>query len=148
MTAPEPAPPADERPAVQAAPAQSGHWWSSVPRHLGRARTSTIVLALLWVAIFVLYVYVRPEAAVTGASTTGNPSRGVQQPAPTRTAPRTTPHATTTPPTTAPGHTSPTETSPPSTRSTAPTGTATVPTTPAPTPAGPTLPTGGASPTT
>ena len=148
MTAPEPPPPsADGQPAVQTAPAQSGHWWSSVPRHLGRARTSTIVLALLWAAIFVLYVYVRPDPAVTAGSTTGNP--GVQQPAPTRTAPRTTtPQSTTTPPTTPPAHTSPTQTSPTSPQTTSPTGTATLRSTPPATPAGPTLPTGGASPST
>jgi hypothetical protein len=147
VTAPEPPRPADGQPAVQTAPAQSGHWWSSVPRHLGRARTSTIVLVLLWVAIFVLYIFVRPEPAVTGASTTGNPNTGVQQPAPRRTvAPPTTAHPTTTPPTTTPPHPSPTETSPTtSPHTTSPTGTGTFTTTPPATTAGPSLPGSGNS---
>lgn len=129
---------------VQTAPARSARWWSSVPRHLGRARTSTIVLALLWAAIFVLYLAVRPDPAVTGASTTG-PNGGVQ-PAPTATAPRTTAHPTTTPPTTTPAHTTPSGSATTSLHTTSPTDTGTASTTPTTTPAGPTLPTGGGSP--
>jgi len=135
------------QPEVHTAPARSGRWWSSVPRHLGRARTSTIVLAVLWAAIFVLYIAVRPVPAVTG-STTGNPTGGVQ-PAPTATAPRTTTaHPTTAPPTTTPARTTPTGSATMSSQTTSPTDTATASTTPTATPAGPTLPTGGGSPST
>jgi hypothetical protein len=34
---------------------------SRIPGHLGRARTSTVVLAVLFVAIFALYLYIRPD---------------------------------------------------------------------------------------
>ncbi|MGY1849718.1 MULTISPECIES: hypothetical protein [unclassified Blastococcus] len=37
-------------------------WWSAVPKHLGRARTSTVVLAVLFVSVFALYLNVKPPA--------------------------------------------------------------------------------------
>jgi hypothetical protein len=53
-------------PTLTTAPAEGPrHWWRSIPRHLGRARTSTVVLAVLFVAIGLLYLYVRPETTDT-----------------------------------------------------------------------------------
>jgi hypothetical protein len=37
-------------------------WRQKVPAHIGRARTSTLVLAMLFVAFFSLYLLVRPPA--------------------------------------------------------------------------------------
>ena len=54
-------------PAVSTAPARSR--WSRIPHHLGRARTSTVVLAVLFLAIGTLYLNVRPDT--TGTATTG-----------------------------------------------------------------------------
>jgi hypothetical protein len=60
-------------PAVTTQPAGSG--WSRIPDHLGRARTSTVVLTVLFVAVFVLYLYIRPETPGTvPAGTTSNPA--------------------------------------------------------------------------
>lgn len=36
--------------------------WDALPHHLGRARTSTVILSLLFLAIFTLYLNVRPDA--------------------------------------------------------------------------------------
>jgi len=54
-------------PAVTTAPAGSG--WSRIPDHLGRARTSTVVLSVLFLAIGTLYLNIRPDT--TGTATTG-----------------------------------------------------------------------------
>ncbi|WP_113780433.1 hypothetical protein [Geodermatophilus sp. TF02-6] len=87
--------------------------WSRVPHHLGRVRTSTVVLAVLFLAIGTLYLYVRPDVPSTGTAV-----------APTG---RTTAPATTAPATTAPRE--PTETSEPTApttpRTTSPDGTTT-----------------------
>jgi hypothetical protein len=55
-------------PAVSTAPPAGlrRRWWSSVPHHLGRARTSTAVLVVLFLAIGTLYLYVRPETTASG----------------------------------------------------------------------------------
>jgi cytoskeletal protein RodZ len=87
------------------------------PGHIGRARTSTLVLALLFVGLGVLYLYVRPADPAT------DPAGGTTQvstPAPA-------PATTTAPPTTEPAPTTPEETTPPTT-----TGLPTDPTTTAP----------------
>ncbi|MGY1642123.1 hypothetical protein ACI782_13495 [Geodermatophilus sp. SYSU D00703] len=70
-----------EAPAVSTAPPIDlrRRWWSAVPHHLGRARTSTVVLAVLFLAIGTLYLYVRPEST---ASTSVDPAGGTSVPAP------------------------------------------------------------------
>jgi cytoskeletal protein RodZ len=130
-------------PEVTTAPA--GGRWSRIPHHLGRARTSTLVLGVLFLAIFALYLNIRPETTGTATTETGN-TAPVQAPAstsesttPTTTAPETTQEQPTT--TEEPTTTSaPTETSEPegTTESTAPTpaGTSTVPTPTLTSPAG------------
>ena len=93
-----PGDPTREQPAVQPtvttepAPGTPHRWWSAIPRHLGRARTSTVVLVLLFLATGVLYLYVKPEETAASTPTGGDPA--VNQPA------TTTPPATTPPPAT------------------------------------------------
>src|SRR5215218_4819751 len=93
--------PVVEAPSVSTAPPPSRphRWWSSIPSHLGKARTSTVVLGVLFLAIGALYLNVRPDP-VQPATTGGT----VQTTAPARTtAPGTTAPETTTPgPTTEP----------------------------------------------
>jgi hypothetical protein len=88
--------PVVETPSVSTAPPPSHArgWWSSIPSHLGKARTSTVVLAALFLAIGALYLNVRPDPVPP--PTTGGT---VQTTAPAQT---TAPPATTTPETTAP----------------------------------------------
>jgi hypothetical protein len=82
----------DTTPEPTATPQVTRSPWhiSRIPGHLGRARTSTVVLSVLFVAIFALYLYVKPE---TPATATG----GVQEPASTTAPARTTAAPTTTP---------------------------------------------------
>ena len=129
MTAGPAAP--DERPAGPAHAAtttggatlrRSSRWLAAVPRHLGRARTSTVILSLLFLGIGTLYLGVHPTTAQTT-----NPAGGVVQPAPA-TATSTT-RARSTAPSTTPAP-APTSTSSAPTGSTAATPT---PTTSAPT---------------
>jgi hypothetical protein len=86
-------------PTVSTAPPPSSRvrrWWSSIPSHLGPARTSTVVLAVLFLALGSLYLTVRPDPAAT----TSTPVRTTA----------TTPAAPSAPPaTTAPTTTTPTE---------------------------------------
>lgn len=153
--------PAEERPApaqastgptvTTAPPPRAGRRWSRLPTHVGPARTSTIVLAVLFVGIFVLWLYVRPPAAATAGSTGGNPGTGqqVQQPAPTSTA-TPTPTETTTPTTSADSSsTGPSATTTSGrTATTTPTGTKGAPTAPSGgSTSAPSLPTSGAAPT-
>jgi cytoskeletal protein RodZ len=123
-------------PEVTTVPAGSG--WSRVPDHLGAARTSTVVLAVLFVAIFALYLNIRPDT--TGTSTAGTGDNAPSQ-APA-TPPESTPTLTPTPETTAeptPTEEAPTTSAP--TDTTVPEGTTTSDV-PAPTEtAPPTLPT-------
>jgi hypothetical protein len=144
-------------PTVRTAPTaeqQPRRWWAAIPRHLGRARTSTVVLALLFVVIGVLYLEVRPDPGLA----TGGEDAVVEE-APGAPAP-TAPPATTPPPeepvpteepstTSVPEETSPPEestgTAPPSSEE--PSGTGTEGTTPLPEPttelpAEPTTPSG------
>jgi cytoskeletal protein RodZ len=92
-------------PSVSTAPARDG-WRSRIPAHLGRARTSTVVLSVLFLAIFALYLNIRPETTGTVATTTSD--TGTVQPVPTTTtpAPETTAEPTPTPTTTTPRTTS------------------------------------------
>ena len=93
--------------------------WGAIPRHLGRARTSTVVLTLLFLGIGALWLNIRPDPAPTAPASGG----GIDQPAPvvpTTPAPTTEPVPTptdvptTTPevPTTTSDVPSPTDTSP------------------------------------
>jgi hypothetical protein len=91
--------------------------WGTIPSHLGRARTSTVVLSVLFLACLVLWVNIRP--ATPGTATTGEGSVVEQPvvpvpvvPVPTTSAPTPEPA-----PTTAPERTPTTE--PPATTSTA-----------------------------
>ena len=140
MTTPEtdgPGEPTREPSVSTAPPPAPRRWWTAVPHHLGRARTSTVVLALLFVGLYVLYLQVRPpepsagptsgstvQAPVTSAPATPGPAEPTQTAGPTTTAPTTTP---TPGPTTAP---SPTEESGPAGESTGQPPTATEQTTP------------------
>ena len=108
--------------------------WGAIPRHLGRARTSTVVLSLLFLAIGALWINIRPDQPPP-------PGTVVDQPvAPATTAVPTTPAPTEPVPTTEPAPTTPEPEAPP-------TGTGTpVPTTtseaPAPLPDTTSTPTG------
>ncbi len=127
-----PGEPAGEPSVSTAPPAAPRRWWSSVPHHLGRARTSTVVLALLFVGLYVLWLYVRPPDVPTAPATDGTT---VQTPAATAPAE---PPATTGPTTTAPAPTT-SPTPDPTSLPPAETGGEEPPaetTTPAPTPAG------------
>ncbi|SDN99999.1 hypothetical protein [Geodermatophilus sp. DSM 45219] len=88
------------QPSVSTAPASAPRrWWSAVPHHLGRARTSTVVLALLFVGLYTLYLYVRPPDTTTVVPATGTT---VETPAPSDVplVPTETPEPTTEEPTT------------------------------------------------
>jgi hypothetical protein len=86
-------------PSVSTAPARSGPF-SRIPAHLGRARTSTVVLSLLFVGIFALYLTIKPADPGTASSTPSD--TGTEQPAtvpsPTTTAPETSADPTTSAP--------------------------------------------------
>jgi hypothetical protein len=144
MSAPDD--PTREQPAVEPtvstepAPGRPRGWWSAIPRHLGRARTSTLVLAVLFLAIGTLYLYVKPDPVASREPAGGD--SGVTEPAdpggePTTEAP---------PPSEEPAPTTPVEPAPTEetttdvpTESTVPSGTTpsapapTAPTTPVPT---------------
>jgi hypothetical protein len=97
-------------PRVVTAPAEGPRrWWAAVPRRLGRARTSTVVLAVLFVVLGVLYLYVRPETTDTApAGNTGEVAvvpapATTAEPEPTTTAPATTARPTTSAPATTSG---------------------------------------------
>ena len=67
-------------PSVSTAPAR-GRWHvSRIPAHLGRARTSTVVLSVLFLAIGTLYLNIRPD--VPGTTTPATSDTGTEQPAP------------------------------------------------------------------
>ena len=95
-------------PTLSTAPSASRWRWSNIPSHVGPARTSTLALAVLWVAIFVLYLNVRPPVTPVPAGT------GTEQPAvpPAPTQAPTVPE-TTVPETTVPEEEEPTPTEEP-----------------------------------
>ena len=67
MTTPEtngPGEPTRQVSVSTAPPPVPRRWWSAVPHHLGRARTSTVVLTLLFVGVYTLYLHVRPPDPV------------------------------------------------------------------------------------
>jgi hypothetical protein len=75
-----------------------GPWHiSRLPSHLGRARTSTLVLSLLFVAIGALYLNIRPDQPPPPASTVSDTGT-VPAPATTAPTPTSTPEPTTTAP--------------------------------------------------
>ena len=89
--------PTREQPSVTPEVSTRSPWHvSRIPAHLGRARTSTVVLAVLFLAIFALYLYIRPDTtgaatAGTGTSVPAGPTAPASRPAPTTTpAPETT----------------------------------------------------------
>jgi hypothetical protein len=61
------------------APHTSWWHWKRLPHHLGRARTSTVILSVLFLAIFTLYLNVRPDPETTGTTPAGG-SSDVQTP--------------------------------------------------------------------
>ena len=84
--------------------------WGAIPRHLGRARTSTVVLSLLFLAIGALWINIRPDAEPPPAD-----PAVVQQPVVPSTPSPTTPAPTSEPvPTTAPETTTTSEAPTPS----------------------------------
>jgi hypothetical protein len=121
VTAPDD--PTREQPAVEPtvttapAPGAPPRWWSAIPRHLGRARTSTVVLGLLFLAIGALYFNVKPDPVAT---TPAGGDSEVTEP------------ATTTPPTTTPPPAEPSTTQPAPTTTVEPTTTGESTTTEAP----------------
>ncbi|MGY1725255.1 hypothetical protein [Blastococcus sp. SYSU DS0533] len=134
-------------PADGASPVPRHGWWAAIPRRLGRARTSTVVLAVLFVAVFALWLNVKPEtreartddpAEVSGTTEPAQTEPTQPEPTQTEEAEPTEEPATTTPqptPTTRP--TSPTTATSSSPSPDDGTGTATTaPETTAPTPTG------------
>jgi hypothetical protein len=120
--------PAQERPAVtpEVTTAPAGSGWSRIPDHLGRARTSTVVLGVLFLAIGTLYLNIRPDT--TSTATTGTSTEAPVQttePVPTTTA-TTTPEPTQESQPTSTEQT-PTSSSPPVTTAPEETATSTVP---------------------
>jgi hypothetical protein len=114
-----------QEPADSTAPPHSR--WRALPSHLGRARTSTLVLSALFLTIGALYLNVRPD--VVAPTTPAGGGSVVEEPLAPRTtaptAPMTTvpaPPTTTAPTTTAPTITEPRTTAP---RTTERTGTST-----------------------
>jgi hypothetical protein len=84
--------------------------WGAIPRHLGRARTSTVVLSLLFLAIGALWINIRPDPETPPAD-----PAVVQQPVVPTTPSPTTPAPTSEPvPTTAPETTTTSEAPTPS----------------------------------
>ena len=88
-------PPVEPTVTTAPAPGRPHGWWSAIPRHLGRARTSTVVIGLLFLAIGALYLTVKPEPV---ASTPAGGDSGVTEPTTTTGSTPTTPPPTTTQP--------------------------------------------------
>jgi hypothetical protein len=94
MTEPPPEQPTAEQPAPTPTVSTAPPTRRRIPSHLGPARTSTVVLAVLWLALGTLYLNVRPPAPATAGSTgttveTTAPGRATTAPAPTTAAPTT-----------------------------------------------------------
>ena len=122
--------------------------WDAIPHHLGRARTSTVVLSVLFLGIGALWLNVRPdppdpptnvvpavEQPLVPAPTTAAPTPGTTTaPAPTTT-PQS-PRTSSTPTTPAPDSTAPTEQGTPLPTTTAEAPAPAPESSPAPTPTG------------
>jgi hypothetical protein len=85
-----------------------GSTWSGsgIPSHLGRARTSTVVLAVLFLAIGTLYLNIRPDPPGPTATDTGTEQPAETTDVPETTAPEETPEPTPTDPAPTTGSTS------------------------------------------
>ena len=70
--------------------------WGAIPHHLGRARTSTVILSVLFLAIGTLWLNVRPDPEPPAAPAAGD-GAVVEQPATTDPAVPTTPAPTSEP---------------------------------------------------
>ena len=93
--------PRAEQPQVTAtvSPAAPRSRWGAIPHHLGRARTSTVVLSLLFLAIGALWINIRPEPDPVPAGTGSVVEQPVVPvvPVPTTEAPTSEPAPTTAP---------------------------------------------------
>jgi hypothetical protein len=89
--------PTREQPVVAPEVSTRSPWHvSRIPAHLGPARTSTVVLAVLFVAIFALYLNIKPDVPGAATSGTSNPVPAVTTaPVPRTTTPTPTPTSTT-----------------------------------------------------
>ena len=88
------------------APHTSWWHWDALPHHLGRARTSTVILSVLFVGIFALYLNVRPDVPTDTTPRGGGSDVQVPANPVLPTAPTTTPEPTEEPaPTTEPEET-------------------------------------------
>ena len=56
-------------------PAHARSRWAAIPAHLGRARTSTLVLTALFLAVGALYLQVKPETTGAGTSPANTKTR-------------------------------------------------------------------------
>ena len=103
-------------PRVTTAPPRARWHLGRVPARLGRARTSTVVLAVVWLLVALLWLDVRPpsaQIAPTGDTTTGTAPRTTTAPArPSSSAPTTSPPTSTPVPRTTTAPSSPTTTAP------------------------------------
>ena len=94
--------PTAEQPQVTATvspPVPARSRWGALPRHLGRARTSTVVLSLLFLAIGALWINIRPtETGPAGTTGVDQPVAPVNPLVPTEPAPTTTEPVPTTEP--------------------------------------------------
>ncbi|WP_448615155.1 hypothetical protein [Modestobacter sp. URMC 112] len=66
---PAAAPPPPSSEPSSSAPAPASFWRQRVPARIGRARTSTVVLGVLFVVLATLYVLVRPDVEYTTVTT-------------------------------------------------------------------------------
>jgi len=129
--------PTREQPVVSPQVTTRSPWHiSRIPGHLGRARTSTVVLGVLFLAIFALYMNIRPDTtgAATGGTTAPVPvttTAPARKPAPSTTTAQPTqePPTTTTQAPTSSAPPTDTTTPAPSTETTLPTTTPSLPTT-------------------
>ena len=86
-----------------AEPPHTSWWhWKRLPHHLGRARTSTVILSVLFLAVFALYLNVRPDTPTDptpagGSSDVQVPANPLVPTAPTTTEPTEEPSPTTEP---------------------------------------------------
>ena len=76
-------------PTVTTAPARSRWRVSKLPPHLGPARTSTVILVVLFLSIGALYLYIRPETTGTAVTSNQQPAATTAPAAPTTAAPTT-----------------------------------------------------------
>jgi hypothetical protein len=89
--------PTQEQPAVTPEVTTRSPWHvSRIPGHLGPARTSTVVLVVLFLAIGTLYLNIRPDPTTPATAGTGSTAPAVTTPAPSEAPATTTPAPETT----------------------------------------------------